>query len=408
MKLTKAKIAAANKKGRYGDGRGLWLVVGPNGRKTWAFLYSLNKKARHMGLGAIEFLTLDQARDRALELRRLVKRGIDPLAQQEAERAANQGRLPPSERRVPTFDEVAVKVIEQRTKNMTNEKAKAQWSSTLQTYVYPTLKGVPVNRITSSDVLNILEPIWHEKAETASRVRQRVSNVLDYAASHDWLGEGELAKIKRAMGNLQKQSKNEIEGHASMPYAEVPAFAAKLRNRPGFAARALAFLILTAGRSGEIRGATWDEIDLEAAVWSIPKDRMKKKKPHLVPLSAPALALLRALPREEGSTLVFPSPTKRDSQLSDNTLRKVMLDMGRDDAVPHGFRSSFRTWVSEQTSFPREIAEAALAHTNQNKVEAAYNRTNYLERRVPLMEAWATFVADTATDDKVVPIRSAG
>jgi integrase len=277
MKLTVAKIKAAkphpNQSGhrrhaKYGDGRGLWLMVDPNGNKSWAFLYTINKRSRHMGIGSIEELDLDGARDRALELRRLVKRGIDPLAQLQAERAANQGRVQPSERPVPTFDHVADDVRKIRIKELTNEKVKAGWLSSVITYVYPEVKGVPIDQVTFGDLEKGLERVRHERPDTARKLRFKLLNILDYAASHDWIDEARLAKISRDLKKIKIQK--DKQGHPHLDYTELPDFMTKLRTRPGFSARAMEFLILTAARSQEVRGATWSEIDLEAGVWSIP------------------------------------------------------------------------------------------------------------------------------------------
>jgi integrase len=402
MKLTIAKIRAAKpapqtsahrRHARYGDGRGLWLLVDPNGKKSWAFFYTIDKRRRQMGLGSIELLGLDAARDEALRLRKLVKRGIDPLAQIEAERAANRGTILPGEKLTPTFEEVAEKVIAQRKAKMTNRKAADQWPNTLKTYVYPTIGAVPVNRITTSDVSTILETIWEEKNETASRVRQRIKTVLDYAARHDWIEEATLAKLARTMSDFKKRSPEEVEGHKALPVDEAPGFMARLREKEAISAKALQFLILTGGRSGQVREATWEEIDLDAALWVVPKERMKKRhSDHRVPLAPDAVALLRTLYRERESTLLFPSPLKPGSPVSDNTMRKLMREMGEGDAVPHGFRSTFSTWAADQ-GYDSQLIEAALHHKDENKVRKAYQRTDFLERRRPLMEEWAAYLA---------------
>jgi len=413
MKLTVAKIKAAkphpNQEGhrrhaKYGDGRGLWLMVDPNGNKSWAFLFTINKRSRHMGLGSLEDMDLDAARDRALELRRLVKRGIDPLAQQQAERAANLGRVPLADRPVPTFDEVAEMVRDIRIKRQTNEKVKAGWLSSISTYVYPHVKGVPVDQVTYGDLEKALEPLSHDHPDTARKLRFKLLNILDHAASHDWIDEARLAKISRDLKKLEiKRTK---QRHPNLDFKELPAFMADLRERPGFSARALEFLILTAARSQEVRGATWSEIDLDKGVWSIPKERMKAREPHTVPLSKPALAILNALHKEEGSDLVFPSATKAGQQMSDMTLLQTLRRMGRDDASVHGFRATFRTWVAEETSYPGEVAEAALAHKIPNEVERAYKRTTFFDKRRELMNAWASFCDGPATGEKVVPIKA--
>lgn len=355
MKLTLAKIRAAKpapqttghrRHARIGDGRGLWLMVDPNGRKSWAFFYTLDKRRRQMGLGSIDLMTLDAARDEALRLRKLVKRGIDPLAQQEAERAANQRAVPTGGRPNPTFEEVAETVIGQRKAKMTNAKAQDQWPATLKTYVYPTIGGVPVNQITPSDVSTILEAIWDSKNETASRVRQRIKTVLDYAARHDWIEEAALAKLSRTMADFKKRPPDEVEGHKAMPADRAPGFMARLREKDAISAKALQFLILTGGRSGQVRGATWAEIDTDTGLWVVPKDRMKKRhSDHRVPLAPAALALLQSLHREEASDLLFPSPTRAATPISDNTLNKIMSDMG-EASVPHGFRATFSTWAA--------------------------------------------------------------
>jgi integrase len=414
MKLTQARIKAAkphpNQTGhrrhaKYGDGRGLWLMVDPNGNKSWAFLYTINKRSRHMGLGSIEELDLDAARDRALELRRLVKRGIDPLAQLQAERAANQGRLPPSERPVPVFEEVAEQVRDIRIKGLTNEKVKAGWLSSISTYVYPHVKGVPIDRVTFGDLEKALEGLRHDHPDTARKLRFKILNILDYAAAHDWLDEARLAKISRELKKIKIQ--REKERHPHLDFKELPDFMMKLRQRPGFSARALEFLILTAARSQEVRGAEWSEIDLKAGVWSIPKERMKAREPHTVPLSKQAIAILKSLHKEEDSDLVFPSATKPGTPMSDMTLLQALRRMGRNDISVHGFRATFRTWVAEETNYPGEVAEAALAHKIPNEVERAYKRTEFFDKRRKLMQTWASFCDGPATGEKVVPIRKA-
>lgn len=402
MKLTKAAINAAKpapqtsnhrRHARYGDGRGLWLLVDPAGNKSWAFLYTIDKRRRHMGLGPLCDLSLDQARDEAQRLRKLVRSGVDPLADRDAERAANRGRAAsPAARKVPTFDEVAAKVIAQRKAKMTNKKAQDQWESTLSTYVYPTLKGIPVDEVTPSQVSSILEAIWETKNETASRVRQRIKTVLDYAARHDWIEETALAKLARTMGDFKKRSDDDKEGHKAMPVADAPGFMARLRDKGAIGAKALQFLILTGARSGQVRGATWDEFDLDRGLWITSRDRMKKRhSDHRVPLAPEVVTLMRSLHREESSELVFPSPTKAGTPMSDNTLNKIMSDMG-EEAVPHGFRATFSTWAAER-GYDSQLIEAALHHKDTNRVRAAYQRTDFLDRRRDMMEEWAAYLS---------------
>ena len=401
MKLTQAKIRAAKpapqntahrRHARYGDGRGLWLLVDPNGNKSWAFLYTINKRRRQMGLGSIEYMGLDAARDEALRLRKLVKRGIDPLAQQEADRAANLVSSPTGPRPVPTFEDLAAEVIELRTAKMKNKKAKEQWTSTLSAYAYPHIGSMPVNQITPADCKALLEEIWEDKNETASRVRQRINSVLDEAADREHIEEAQFAKIKRVMGKLKKRAPENVEHHKALPADRAPGFMTKLAKKDSISAKALQFLVLTAARSGQVRGATWDELHLDAGLWIVPKKRMKKKhSDHTVPLPPAAIALLRSLHREESSNLVFPSPTKAGAQMSDNTLNKLMSDMG-EDAVPHGFRATFATWAAGR-EYDSLWIEAALHHKDENKVRKAYQRTDYLDQRKPMMEEWAAFLS---------------
>ena len=423
MKLTQAKIRAAKphpspssarRRAKYGDGRGLWLLVDPEGNKTWAFFYTINKVSRQIGLGRLslrdgdEGLTLDQARDKAQDYRKLVKAGIDPAPVHRERRVAPPADAPVIEQHGPTFKELAETVVAQQTATMTNKKAAAQWTSTLETYAFPTLGTKPIETVTASDVRTVLEAIWFKVPETASRLRQRILKVLDYAAEHGHLGEDALLKIRRSALALKKVTSEDDEGHAAMAADDVPGFMEKLADRPGLPARALQFLSLTATRSGQVRGATWDEIDLDKGLWVTPRARMKKRhSDHRVPLSAPALELLKALPRESTSNLVFPSPTKPGNPVSDGTLGKIMRDMGVTDAVPHGFRTSFSTWAAERTGFDSQLVEAALHHADENKVRKAYQRTDFLDKRGPLMDAWGAFVTGAGAEDNVVPIKAA-
>lgn len=401
-KLSLAKIKAAKpapqttghrRHARYGDGKGLWLLVDPNGCKSWAFFYTFDKRRRQMGLGAVDMLDLDKnlvaVRRHVRKLREQVQAGIDPLGQRDVDRAAI--RRPGAATAIPTFEAVASKVIAQRTATMSNAKAQGQWSATLKTYVYPTIGGVPVNQITPSDLSSVLEAIWDTKNETASRVRQRIKTILDYAARHDWIEEAALAKLSRTMNDFKKRAPDDVEGHKAMPAEAAPMFMARLRDKAAISAKALQFLILTGGRSGQVRGATWDEIDLDGALWTVPRDRMKKRhSDHRVPLSPEAVALLKSLHKEEESNLLFPSPTKPGTPVSDNTLNKIMSDMG-EEAVPHGFRATFSTWAANQ-GYDSQLIEAALHHKDTNKVRASYQRTDFLDRRKPMMDGWSAFL----------------
>ena len=291
---------------------------------------------------------------------------------------------------MPTFGEAAEQFVTSMEAGWKNDKHRAQWRSTLATYCTP-MKDKSVAEINTDDVLACLTPIWTTKAETASRLRGRIERVLDYARARGWrdginpaLWRGHLSAVLPAAGKLKRGH------HGAMPYADVPAFMKALAGRRGTAARALTFTILTATRSGEVRGATWSEIDMDKAVWIVPADRMKAGREHRVPLSPAALAILEALPKGEPEALVFPG-AKRGRPMSDMTLGAVLKRMELDDFTVHGFRSTFSTWVTECTDATIEVREAALAHAARDRVAAAYNRSDHFARRRALMDEWAAF-----------------
>lgn len=352
-----------------------------------------------MGLGPFPEVTLAKARERAREARELVRSGVDPIQRQReaasALRAAAAAAL--------TFDDCAASYIKAHEAGWRNVKHAQQWRNTLKTYATPVFGPLLVRDVALPHVLAALEPIWTTKNETASRLRSRIELVLDWATARglrDGLNparwRGHLDKL------LAKPSKvKKAEHHAALPVGNVGEFMAQLRNVEGMGARALEFAILTAARSGEVRGAKWGEIDLRAKVWTIPAERMKASKEHRVPLSAQAVALLKGLPRVDAAELVFPSP--KGGALSDMTLTAVTRRM-KVDAVPHGFRSTFRDWVAERTNYPREVAEMALAHTIGDKVEAAYRRGDLFEKRRHLMNEWAEYLGRIERPAEVVDI----
>ncbi|ARO52732.1 integrase [Methylorubrum zatmanii] len=379
--------------GMHGDGDSLYLAVTGKGGRSWVFRYREAGRLRDMGLGSVRDVPLADARRKAADLRRLRADGHDPL---EARRAAEIRRAADKARTV-TFAEVAEAYIKANRAGWRNEKHAAQWSATLATYAFPRIGSMPVGEVAIGHVLAILEPIWSEKPETATRVRGRIEAVLDAATARGLrTGEnparwrGRLSAILPARRKVAK-----VEHHPALPFAEVPAFMADLSQRPGMGARALAFAILTAARSGEVRGATWGEIDVQAGVWTVPAERMKAGREHRVPLSEPALAILTGLGGAPDA-LVFPG-TRRGTMLSDMTLTMLLRRMGR-DVTAHGFRSSFRDWAGEATSFPREVAEAALAHIVGDKVERAYRRGDALAKRAELMAAWGAYCAGAAIE----------
>lgn len=387
--------------GMHGDGGGLYLRVIPSGGRSWVFRYSLNGRRRDMPLGSLDTFTLSDARERARQARQQVADGIDPI---DARAATKAEAAKPKPGR--TFEAVAQRFIAANEPGWRNEKHVLQWRSTLATYILPIIGTLDVDEIETSHVLEILSPIWSTKPETASRVRGRIEAILD-AAKVQGLRKGE--NPARWRGHLSallpaKRKVRRVKHHASLPYPEMPGLWPRLEAADGMSAWALRFAILTATRSGEVRGALWSEIDLDAGLWTIPAERMKAEKEHRVPLSEPALAILRTMQGIQTCDLVFPG--RRKQALSDMALAMVLRRMQLDVTV-HGFRSSFRTWVAEETSIPVDIAEAALAHTPPNAMIEIYQRGDLLKRRRQLMDAWAAFVTTPAAGSNVLPLRRA-
>lgn len=371
--------------GRHGDGtvKGLMLVVQPSGTRSWLLRYQMGGRRRDMGLGPYPEIGLAQAREKALAARQHAKNGRDPLSERTRAKAL-------------TFKTAAEALIESKRPGWRNAKHAAQWTATLQTYAYPKLGGLDVKAIDTRAVLDVLRPIWTAKAETASRVRQRVEAVLDYAAALGLRSGENAARWKGHLDHLlpAPSKVKRVEHHAALDWREAPAFMAELAKREGIAARALAFAILTAVRSGEVRGMTWAEVDEADGTWTVPAGRIKAGKEHRVPLTPAGRALLS----ERGATdaLVFASPSDLNKSLSDMTLIAVLKRMGRGDLTAHGFRSTFRDWAGETTAHPREVIEAALAHRLKDKAEAAYARGDLFAKRRRLMEDWSTYLSRLA------------
>jgi len=375
-----------------GGVRGLALQVAPGGARTWVLRFSIAGKRRDMGLGGFPEIALAGAREKAREARAKADQGIDPILHRQEARSA----LLASAAAAKTFAQCVTGFVDAKSAEWRNPKHRQQWINTLEQYAYPVIGSMLVRDVTLAHVLKILEPIWPTKTETASRVRGRIESVLDWATVRGYRSGENPARWRGHLDKLlPKPSKvAKVEHHPAVDVNAVPGFMSELRKQKGLGARALEFLILTAARSGEVRGGTWDEIDLDNAVWTIPAERMKAGKEHRVPLSPAVLKLLRALPRIEGTSLLFPST--KNTPLSDMTLTGVMRRMGV-EAVPHGFRSTFRDWASERTNFPRDVAEMALAHTIESKVEAAYRRGDLFDKRVQMMSAWAKFCEGPAS-----------
>jgi len=393
---------------------GLYMQITPGGGRSWILRTTVGKARRDIGLGGFPTVTLAQARDKAREARDKIGRGVDPVAERQAAKAA----LIAAAGRGMSFEKAVDSYLSAKLDAFKNAKHRQQWQNTLRQYALPVLGRMMVQDIDVRDVLRVLQPIWHDKTETASRLRGRIESVLSWATV---AGHRKGDNPARWAGNLKEllpaPSKVAKEGNQpALTLDDAPRWFAALRTRDGMGARALEFLALTAARSQEVRGATWDEFDLDKALWIVPAARMKMGREHRVPLTDEAVSLLKALPRMAGNPLVFPAA--RGGQLSDMTVSAVMRRMSEADiseggtgfadrvskrpAVPHGLRSTFRDWVAEKTQFPGEMAEVALAHRISNAVEASYRRGDMIEKRRRMMGEWGGYLAKTPKSAKVV------
>lgn len=378
---------------------GLALQVAPSGARSWILRVMIGGKRREMGLGGFPDVTLAGAKEAARSARLRIKEGIDPIDDAQAKRSA----LAAARAASMTFRQAATAYIAAMESEWSNDKHASQWRNTLSSYAFPVIGNIYVREIDQSHVMQVLEPIWLIKTETAKRLRGRIENVLDWARVRGYRSSenparwrGHLDMLLPTPGRLQK-----IRHHPALPFNELGEFMVKLRQQEGTGARALEFAILTAARSGEVRGAVWAEINLIDATWTIPANRMKAKREHRVALNKEAIALLNSLPRSH--ELIFPS--RKETILSDMTLTAVLRRMKRGDITPHGFRSTFRDWCSERTNYPRDVAEMALAHTIGDKVEAAYRRGDLFEKRLLMMRDWGRFSTQVQTEPGVVPIK---
>jgi integrase len=365
---------------------GLALQVSASGARSWVLRIQIGDKRRDMGLGGFPDVPLANAREAARVARAKVKEGIDPIANARAARSA----LKAEQAAAQTFKTCALAYIEAHEAGWRNAKHAQQWRNTLDTYAYPVIGNLLVRDVGLPQVLSVLEPIWKKKTETASRLRGRLEAILDWATTRGYRTGLNPARWKGHLDTLLPAARTVAQAghHSALPVHQMSTLMKALRQQPGMGAKALEFTILTAARSGETRGACWSEINLDTATWAIPADRMKAGKEHRVPLPKAALNILSALPRTENETLVFASP--RGGMLSDMSLTAVLRRMNI-NAVPHGFRSTFRDWCAEHTNYPREVAEMALAHAIGDKVEAAYRRGDLFEKRRQLMREWAEF-----------------
>jgi integrase len=384
--------------GRYGDGGGLFLFVRSAESAFWVFRYTRAGRMREMGLGRArgkEAVPLAKARDKAVDLRRLLQAGVDPLAEKAARAEAKAAEVAAEARAAITFRQEAEAYVAAHSPGWRNSKHLAQWKSTLNAYAYPHIGDLPVADVTTDHVLEVLQPIWQAKPETASRLRGRIESVLVAATvkglrtpgNNPAAWKGHLDQLLVSRSKLAP-----VEHHAALPHGELPAFFLRVQAADGLGARALELAILTAARTTEVLNAVWAEIDLEAAapIWIVPAARMKARREHRVPLSSAAVALLRKLATVRQGEFVF-AGRREKTPLSNMAMLMALRRLGREDLTAHGFRSTFRDWAAETTNFSSEVVEMALAHTVGDKVEAAYRRGDLLAKRRDLMEAWGTF-----------------
>lgn len=375
--LTARKVETA-KPGKYGDGGNLYLVVSKTGARKWVLRFTFGGRAKEMGIGSAACVSLAHAREKAADARRAIGQGVNPIDEQKRDGST------------PTFGQMAKEVREALSAGFRNEKHKAQWRSTLETYAAP-LREKLVDAVNTDDVLAVLRPIWTTKPETASRVRGRIEKVLDAAKARGFRQGENPARWRGHLDHLLPRPSKLVPGHhAALPYEEVADFVAQLRKREASAALALELCILTAARSGEILGMRWSEVDLDKRIWTVPAVRMKAGREHRVPLSGPTVEILTRLHPPRTNEFVFQGQ-KADKPLSNMSMQMMLRRMKIANATVHGFRSSFRDWAGNETVFPREIVETALAHVIGDKAEQAYRRSDALERRRGLMDAWAAY-----------------
>jgi integrase len=403
-RLSHRKVETLKQPGMHGDGGGLYLQVteGADGtpRKSWLFRYAVGGRERQMGLGPLSDVPLAEARNRALAARELRRAGKDPIAEREAARA--EASLVAA--KTMSFDECATAYIAAHRAGWRNIKHASQWTNTIATYCSPVFGELPVQLVDVGLVMKAIEPLWATKPETAGRVRGRIERILDWAKVRGYRdGEnparwrGHLDHLLPARGKIRR-----VQHHAALAYAEIPAFVTALRGRNAIAARALEFAILTAARTGEVLGAKWSEIDLDARVWVIPAERMKAGREHRVPLADRALEIIKNMMASKQNDYIFYGD--RRATLSNMSLLMLLRRMGRNDITTHGFRSTFRDWVAEQTDCPSAVAEMALAHSIGNAVEAAYRRGDMLDKRRPLMAKWENYCTKPVASRTVTPI----
>jgi integrase len=404
-KLSDRKVRSLSKRGHYADGGNLYLQVSISGTKSWIFRYKKNNKTFRMGLGATHTTSLAEARELAVECRKLIRDGIDPIEQRKFAKTAKGLETAKSR----TFKECAEAYISAHSAGWKNIKHANQWTNTLKTYVYPIFGHLNVADIDKGLVLQVLEPIWTKKTETAKRLRGRIESILDWATVKEFRAGENPARWK---GNLEvllpmPSKVQAVVHHPSLPYKDVGGFMEILRQKGDVSAHCLEFIILTACRTNEAIGATWAEVDFDNAIWTIPSKRMKSLKEHRVPLSKATLNVLQNMLEIKQSEFVF-AGGKRNKPLSNMACLQLLKRMGRSDVTVHGFRSTFRDWASEHTNYSNEVSEMALAHAVSDKVEAAYRRGDLFDKRKQQMNDWAEFCDRIyeKRSDNVVPIKA--
>ncbi len=402
-KLSSRKVETLSRPGRYSDGGNLYLRITPDGGKRWVFFYRFGKSdagkpiRRDLGLGGASpgEVTLAEARTKALEARRYLNNGVDPITVMGLKARRK------NEREYPMFGTFADEYVTAHRSKFRNSKHAAQWATTLGDGYCRSLRAKPINEIGTEDILQLLKPLWTRIPETASRLRGRIESVLHAAKARGFRDGPNPATWRGHLDSLLPARQRLTRGHhAALPYDDLPAFMAALRACKGLSALALEFTILTAARTSEVLHARWDEIDMKRGIWTIPAERMKAGREHRVPLVARVLEILQSLPRLNDNYHVFPGG-KRDKPLSSMALLMLLRRMKREDLTTHGFRSTFRDWASETTGFPHEVCEMALAHAIGSRVEAAYRRGDLFDKRWELMEAWAAFCEPATTASAV-------
>jgi len=412
-KLTVIEVTKKKESGVYADGGNLYLQITKTGSKSWLFRYRLAGKSREMGLGSINDLSLADARIRAAQCRKLVNEGIDPINNRKQDTAKKRFE----EAKIITFKECAEKYIETHKPTWKNAKHIWQWSNSLEKFAYDVFGNISIQDIDTSLVMKALEPIWQNKTETATRVRGRIEVILDWAKVREYrIGENPARWRGHLENLLPRPSKfQKVEHQPSLPYQKIGDFMQSLKLQEGMAALALQFTILTTARTSETIGATWQEIDLKKQIWIVPANRIKAGREHRVPLSDAEIAILQRAKKQQellgykskdaANDFVF-SGFKQGKPLSNMAMLMLLRRMKSDDITVHGFRSSFRDWAAEQTNYPREVAEAALAHISGDKVEIAYLRSDFFEKRRQMMDAWARYceIPSIAENEKVVKL----